>query len=294
VDETLSVSTREQLGNVTVQWCLIAESLNCSVHRKGCHGYGSLVRGSWGNAYSFHHNLYAHHRGRSPRPGNYNDHSIDPNGLILDFRNNVIYNWGGSYAGYNADTDSVTKINFVGNYYKTGPDSTGRWAFREKCPHSKGYFAGNCMNGKHPQDPWDLTDFVDFSDVQKEAYKQPKAFPAAPVSTDDALTAFERVLAGVGATLPLRDAVDIRIVNDVKNGTGKIIDDEEQVGGWPPLKWATAPADSDHDGIPDEWEQAKGLNQNDPADGRADPDGDGYTNVEEYLNGLCAAQTRKP
>jgi len=106
VDETLSASTSGQLGNVTVQWCIISESLNESAHHKGAHGYGSLIRGGWGNGYTFHHNLYAHHRGRSPRPGNYNDRSKDPKGFTFDFRNNVVYNWGGSTAGYNATTTS--------------------------------------------------------------------------------------------------------------------------------------------------------------------------------------------
>ncbi|MHC4728645.1 MAG: pectate lyase family protein, partial [Planctomycetota bacterium] len=113
VDETLSASARDKLGNVTVQWCIISESLNDSSHHKGAHGYGSLIRGGHGNGYTFHHNLYAHHHARLPRPGNYNDCSIDPDGFILDFRNNVIYNWGGSAAGYNADgsnkANSITK-----------------------------------------------------------------------------------------------------------------------------------------------------------------------------------------
>jgi hypothetical protein len=103
VDETLSASSSGRLGNVTVQWCIISESLNDSIHHKGPHGYGSLVRGSFGNGYTCHHNLYAHHHARLPRPGNYNDRGRDPEGFVLDFRNNVIYNWAGRAAGYNAD-----------------------------------------------------------------------------------------------------------------------------------------------------------------------------------------------
>ena len=290
VDETLSASTRGQLGNVTVQWCMITESLNCSAHHKGCHGYGSLIRGSWGNGYSFHHNLYAHHRARLPRPGNYNDLDIDPDGFIFDFRNNVIYNWAGSYAGYNADgssgVDSITKMNFVGNYYKKGPDSKGSFAFRETTTSSRAYFDGNCMNNSYPRDPWSLVIFKGFSRSQEKAYKQSKPIPVAPIRTDDALTAYERVLADVGATLPVRDAVDARVINHVINGTGRIIDDEDEAGGWPELKTTTPPLDSDHDGMPDEWEKARGLNPNDKADGSKDRDSDSYTNIEEYLNWL--------
>ncbi|MGB8359464.1 MAG: pectate lyase, partial [Bacteroidales bacterium] len=73
IDETLSATTRGHLGNLSVQWCIISESLNNSRHSKGPHGYGSLIRGGWGNGYTFHHNLYAHNSARNPRPGNYNN-----------------------------------------------------------------------------------------------------------------------------------------------------------------------------------------------------------------------------
>ena len=284
-DETLSVVTNaNDLGNVTIQWCMITESLNYASH-----GYGSLIRGGYGNGYTFHHNLYAHHKGRSPRPGNYNSYTVDPCGLIFDFRNNVIYNWGGSYAGYNADKDSVTKINFVGNYYKQGPNSTDDYAFQEGCTYSRAYFSDNWMNGSCLKDPWGLVKFDGFSEANKAAYKQSSPFPVeSEVAMDDVLTAYKKVLANAGATLPERDAVDVRIVNDVVNGTGSIIDDDDEVGGWPQLAPGTPPTDTDHDGMPDDWELARGLDPSDAGDGVIDRDGDGYTNVEEYINGLCS------
>jgi len=123
---------------------MISESLHDSVHHKGAHGYGSLIRGGRGNGYTFHHNLYAHHHARLPRPGNYSDCSTDPDGFILDFRNNVIYNWAGQSAGYNADgsngTSSITKMNFIGNYYKAGVNSRGHLAFSESTPTAQAYF----------------------------------------------------------------------------------------------------------------------------------------------------------
>ena len=290
VDETLSASSRGRLGNVTVQWCIISESLNDSVHHKGPHGYGSLIRGSFGNGYTYHHNLYAHHHARLPRPGNYLDRIRDPEGFVLDFRNNVIYNWAGRAAGYNADgsngTNSITKMNFVGNYYKAGINSTGNLAFSESTTSARAWFNSNCMNGSSPDDPWSLVNFVKFSADDMEAYKQSAPIPVPPVKTDDAITAYKRVLAESGAILPKRDAVDIRIVNDVKNGTGKIIDDEQQVGGWPELKSTKPPQDSDKDGMPDDWEKQYGLDPTNPADGNADVDADGYTNLEEYLNNI--------
>jgi len=290
VDETLSASTGGQLGNVTVQWCIISESLHDSAHHKGAHGYGSLIRGGWGNGYTFHHNLYAHHHARLPRPGNYNDCSKDPEGFILDFRNNVIYNWAGKTAGYNADgsngTNSITKMNFVGNYYKAGPNSTGNLAFAESTPTAKAYFNGNCVNGRYPDDPWSLVTFSKLSGEDIKAYKQSSPIPVPPVETDDAISAYRRVLSDAGATCSRRDAVDIRVVNEVINGTGTIINDEEQVGGWPELKSAEPPADADWDGMPDAWERRQGLDDNNPADRNGDTDGDGYTNLEEYLNAI--------
>jgi pectate lyase len=288
VDETLSASSRGQLGNVTVQWCIISESLDNSIHHKGSHGYGSLIRGSFGNGYTYHHNLYAHHHARLPRPGNYVDSSRDPEGFILDFRNNVIYNWAGDAAGYNSDgpngTNSITKMNFIGNYYKAGTNSTGSLAFSERTHSARAWFSRNCMNGNYPDDPWSLVSFNKFSDEDTKAYKQSEPIPVPAVKTDDAIDGYKRILAEAGAVLPKRDAVDIRIVNEVKNGTGKIINDEQQVGGWPELKSAKPPQDSDRDGMPDDWEKQFGFDPDDAADGNGDSDSDGYTNLEEYLN----------
>jgi len=288
VDETLSASSRGQLGNATVQWCIISESLDNSTHHKGSHGYGSLIRGGHGNGYTFHHNLYAHHHARLPRPGNYNDRSIDPEGFILDFRNNVIYNWAGSAAGYNADgsnkANSITRMNFVANYYKTGHNSSGSLAFSESTKTASAFFSGNCMNGSYPDNPWALVTFDNFSLQDLNAYKQSSPIPVPPVKTDKAITAYKRILTECGATLPKRDPVDIRIVKSVKNRTGKIINDEEEAGSWPELKSAKPPKDSDQDGMPDNWEKRYGLNPKNPADRNNDPDKDGYTNLEEFLN----------
>jgi hypothetical protein len=288
VDETLSASSRGLLGNVTVQWCIISESLHDSIHHKGPHGYGSLIRGCFGNGYTYHHNLYAHHHARLPRPGNYIDCSEDPIGFVLDFRNNVVYNWAGRAAGYNADgsngTNSITKMNFVGNYYKAGINSTGSLAFSESTRAAGAWFSGNSMNGGYPDDPWSLVSFSKFSDKDMETYKQSSPIPVPAVKTDDAITAYKLVLAEAGAVLPKRDAVDTRIVSEVRNGTGKIINDEEQVGGWPELKSNEPPKDSDRDGMPDDWERQFGFDSDDPADGNGDSNEDGYTNLEEYLN----------
>ena len=291
LDEVVSVvSRRPTLGNVTVQWCIISESLNCSAHRKGCHGYASLIRAGYGNGVTYHHNLYAHNHGRSPRPGNYVDSKRDPIGLFFDFRNNVVYNWGGNHAGYNADgqndANSITSMNFVNNYYVKGPNSTGGYAFEETTPGNTAYFNDNWMEGTCPNDPWSLVKFVNFSQSQKNAYKQSTPIPVAPVATEDASTAYKRVLADAGTVFPVRDAVDKRIVENVVKKTGGIINHIEEVNGYPAIKSGTPPTDSDHDGMPDKWEAAVGLNPSDASDNRDDRDGDGYTNIEEYINWL--------
>jgi hypothetical protein len=285
LDEVLSSSTSlPDLNDITVQWCFITEALNPKNH-----GFGSLIRGCHGARYSYHHNLYAHNRGRNPRPGNYdgpNPHDKDPDGLLLDFRNNVMYDWAGSYAGYNADAQSVTKLNYVGNYLVPGPNSnvTGR-AYREGSPYNRGYFAANYYNHAFIDDQWSLVIF-EWSAERIAAYKQSEPFEAGPISAQDGKAAYQAVLDRGGASLPVRDAVDRRIVTEVKSGTGGIINSQAEVGGWPELQTATAPHDADGDGMPDAWEQQHGLNPDDASDGSADTNADGYTNLEDYLNSL--------
>ncbi|OHB51049.1 MAG: hypothetical protein A2Y10_17140 [Planctomycetes bacterium GWF2_41_51] len=293
VDETISVSSRRNtLGNVTVQWCIISESLNCSVHHKKCHGYASLIRGCCGNGVTYHHNLYAHHQGRTPRPGNYgnNVYTDDPCGLSFDFRNNVVYNWGGKHAGYNDDgrngDKTITHMNFVGNYYLRGVDSTDNVAFNETTTFARAYFNDNWMDGNCPADPWSLVRFDLFDEKQIADYKQMKPIPVAQVSTDNALNSYEIVLADAGTVFPLRDAIDKRIVKSVRDRTGRIINHVDEAGGYPALASGQSPADSDHDGMPDEWETAKKLNPKNSNDARLDRDKDGYTNIEEYINWL--------
>ena len=100
-----------------------------------------------------------------------------------------------------------------------------------------------------------------------------------------AYSAYQRILKTGGASLPKRDIVDRRIVNDVKNRTGRIISSQEDVGGWPMLKSEAAPVDSDRDGMPDDWENKNNLNKENPDD-RNILDSDGYTMLEKYLNSI--------
>ena len=290
VDETLSVNNAfrapgDGFYDVTVQWSFITESLNRSLHVKGPHGYGSLIAGGFGTRISFHHNLWAHHSGRNPRPGNPAQPEEDPAGSFHDYRSNVFYDWGGIHAGYNADTGplqrSIVQYNFIDNTYLPGPASTGRIAFDESNELAKAYFAGNTMDGVLPEDPWSLT-----SGKNGASWRLTAPVDVAPVMPEPAAVSYERVLANAGASLA-RDAVDLRVVQSVRDRSGGLINSQKDIGGWPELKSLPPFADGDQDGMPDHWERARSLNLA-ADDSAADADRDGYTNLEEYLNELVA------
>ncbi len=299
VDETLSIYHCE---NVTVQWSLISESLYKSVHAKGSHGFGGI----WGSNYStYHHNLLAHHSSRNPRFASGAGHT--------DYRNNVIYNWGSNsaYGGEKQQqgnpTFNFTTINMVGNYYKPGP-ATGSGAVGHRIinPSSrdgandfgKWYVAENYMHGNAEvsADNWAGGVQPQGGDLHIKVLKLDAPWKAMPIRQQTAEEAYRLVLQQAGACLPNRDPIDARIVEEVRTGTAKfgetyggggkgIIDSQKAVGGWPPLESRAVPPDTDGDGMPDEWESGHGLDPRDAADGSKDQDRDGYTNVEEYLNG---------
>jgi pectate lyase len=289
VDECFSCSTGDKgmIDSVTVQWSIISEALENSIHGKGPHSYGALIRGCYGARYTYHHNLFAHNRSRNPRPGNYdrNPYLMDQEALQFDFRNNVIYNWKGSRPGYDGDTASVCRYNYVGNYGIPGPDSDGQgYAYSAGCKHFRAYYEGNHFFGEVPADQWSLVTFSGiWTEQEKRIYKQTEPFPTGPMVTESALDAFNHVMKHAGASR-VRDAVDRRVINDVLNRTGSIIDDEDEVGSWPEYKSYGNRLDTDLDGMPDTWEIEKGLNPADPEDRNGDLDSDGYTNLEEYLH----------
>ncbi len=279
IDEVASFYDNE---NATVQWCLVSESLDSSFHKKGRHGYAGI----WGGkGASFHHNLLAHHSNRNPRFNGSRTHG-KPNEELVDFRNNVIYNWrdNSSYGG------EAGNHNLVANYYKHGP-AAGATKNRIAEPYDakgKWHIADNFVYGFA-----EVTTNNWAGGVQGKFWKEARAdspHACAPIITHTAERAYELVLANVGAILPKRDALDTRIIAEVKNGTATfgnagIINSQTEVGGWPVLRSTPAPKDDDHDGMPDDWERAHGLDPANPKDRNDDFDGGGYTNLEEYLNG---------
>ena len=286
VDETFSIN---KASNLTVQWCMVTESLHNSIHKKGKHGYGGLWGGPGG---SWHHNILAHHASRNPRA------SGNEESGLMDFRNNVIYNWGfnSAYGG------EGWPRNWINNYYKYGPgtnENVRSRIFVQQYPNSKMYAVSNFIWG-YPEisaDNWNGgIDFQTDRGASMATLRVHEPFVVAPVRTQEATEAYELVLKNAGASLA-RDAVDKRIIYEIRTGTatyGKtwrggskgIINSQSTVGGWPALASAPAPKDTDHDGMPDAWERAHELDAGNPADGSEDRDSDGYTNAEEYLNSL--------
>ncbi len=267
------------------------------------------LAGIWGgkNA-TYHHNLVLHNVSRMPR---FNQGPID-------FRNNVFYNWG-----YKAEYGDYNLANFLGNYYKPGSGTieNARTRFAEPLEVQpwRGfgmYLNGNIMDGSEAVTRNNLLGAAGMEpDKRYIMLTEEVPFPN-PVKTQSAKAAFETVLkyAGASPNPAKRDAVDMRFVNDARNGTGSMIytrpptlefaKDEAQRARieatlkthkarmvkieYPVLKSATPPADTDHDGMPDEWEIKHGLNPKDSEDRNGDYSGDGYTNLEKYLNELGA------
>ncbi len=282
VDECASFYWNE---NFTMQWCLISESLNASVHEKGAHGYGGI----WGGKKAtFHHNLIANHTSRLPR---FSGSSTTPNGPdeLVDFRNNVIYNWvnNNTYGGEKG------RYNVIGNYYKPGPATLPKkstWIVNPSSPLGQFFVTENVLLGnvQVTKDNWNGG--VKASSLDSVRVKVP--FQSEPIDQQSPEKAFDLVLKHAGASLR-RDAVDTRIVEEVRTGkstSGKksdgIIDTQSQVGGWPELKSIPAASDEDHDGMPDAWELKNKLNPRDESDAVTYILSKSFTNVEVYLNSL--------
>jgi hypothetical protein len=295
-DETF---TMYGYDSITVQWNIVSESMYNSSHPKGAHGYGGIWGGT--NA-TYHHNLIAHHTSRTPR---FSGKGTTVECLNVDFRNNVIYNWGFN----NVYGGEASTVNIVGNYYKYGPATSNSVKSRIVQPLdavAQWFVADNYVDGNPAvtSDNW--------QGVAKDKATPVKA--AAPFLnvlpfTDTPADAYQRVLSSAGALLPKRDTIDARIVYETQNrvalaggstyakdrglDTTKrygIIDSQTDAGAWPEYVSAAPPADTDHDGMPDAWELKRGLDPNNAADRNAAAP-NGYTQLEEYLNDIAVLPT---
>ncbi len=280
-------------GNFTLQWCIISEALNHSLHNKGSHAMAASYRDLSGDI-TLHHNLISTCRDRHPTLGS----AQKPPQHIVDFRNNVIYNWSTSGTANFADHF----INCINNVWIPGPMSDPAKqpiAMKGSLPDlAKGHMSGNVFEGRDDftRDNYAALDFKRWLNPNT-GYKYagkvtdwktdtPATLGAALPQTQPAPAALELVLARAGASL-VRDAVDIRVVDNVRQRQGKTLDSQNEVGGWPVLQSKPAPLDTDGDGLPDAWETAHGLNPTNPSDG-ATISPNGYTHLELYLNSLVS------
>ena len=304
-DECLSIYGAK---DATVQYCIVSEALNNSVHAKGAHGYAGI----WGGENTtFHHNLLAHHSSRMPRFDH--DYVTEANVGPTDFINNVVYNWQGNsaYGGESrASSGNQRQYNFIANYYKPGPATKSGVKARllnptTKCGNcgasvtpGKFYIVQNIMSGSETvtKDNWSGV-YPDESSKKDQCRSDKRFTLSTPMTSEQtAQEAYETVLAKAGCSL-VRDVVDTRIVSEVAAGnytypgsngsTGGLIDTPSDVGGWPTYSGTKDYSlDTDRDGIPNAWETAHGLNPDDPQDAKTTTLQAPYLNIEVYLNDI--------
>src|SRR3989339_1000289 len=273
---------------ITWSWNIISEGI-------GDHGYGLLAGTSVKNS-SIHHNLFAHLVMRMPECNN------GTNGEIIS---NVMYHWEGKA------TDFITGLQFWDvkkNYYKQKADQSDQKSIKIYWPgysgyiidtNSRFYITGNVGPGRPVSTTggeWDMV-YMEDTGMNGAQYTGPLKANASVLSTPPVVRvtehtaeeAYNAVLEKAGASAPMYDTVDTRVINDVKNGTGTRPDSVSD-SSYPSLASGTYPADSDNDGMPNTWETERGLNPNNASDAHNDRDGDGYKNIEEYING-CFPRT---
>ena len=304
-DECLSIYGAK---DATVQYCIVSEALNNSVHAKGAHGYAGI----WGGENTtFHHNLLAHHSSRMPRFDH--DYVTEANVGPTDYINNVVYNWQGNsaYGGESrASSGNQRQYNFIANYYKPGKATKSGVKARLLNPTTK---CGNCGASVTPGKFYIVQNIMSGSDAvtndnwsgvypdessKKDQCRSDKRFTLSTPMTSEqtAQEAYETVLAKAGCSL-VRDVVDTRIVSEVAAGnytypgsngsTGGLIDTPSDVGGWPTYSGTKDYSlDTDRDGIPNAWETAHGLNPDDPQDAKTTTLQAPYLNIEVYLNDI--------
>ena len=306
--------------NITFQRSIVAEALHHGPHYRAndrtkleTHAFAGSISGGIG---SYHHNLLADCTDRNWSLAGGLNQSGKYAGY-LDIRNNVVYNWTAR------TTDGGVKaLNYVNNYYKPhAPNPFVKWllkldAINPSWGTESYYMTGNVLEGYvNETNNWaafenawpNARDHVDGASVRVDHELYPSY-----VKTHTAREAYTNVLADVGANFPKSDVIDLHIIKDVRDGTAEFIgtrgptygdrpgpnypgiidtqsDDKSAVGSpnfpWPDYKTYNVPVDSDHDGIPDDWEKAHGLNPNDASDANK-ANSDGYTNLEKYLNSL--------
>lgn len=277
VDEVINVWY--DAHDITVQWSILSEGLHNPPDRQGAGSKGPLFGGKGSERISMHHCLLAHNLGRNPM--------VKASGMV-DLVNNVIFVPRTVAAVIDGELGAC-HVNLVGNYVLA--------------PNGDGLVYGTAVLGQRP-----VSLFVrDNLGPHRKSDEQPDRLFVSPknraqerivdrrgeapaVTTTSAAAAYEQVLKLAGCTVPMRDAVDERIVADVESRLARIIRDPSEVGGWPDLPRGKPAADADGDSIPDDWEREQHLDPGNPRDAALDADQDGYTNIEEFLNDLAGGR----
>lgn len=301
IDETVDVAYNAQ--SVTFSWCIIGPGLANAGHTEGGHSAGLVLWGKYADpnqTVSAHHCFFPNNHFRDPEIGS---------GVTADLRNNVAYNWHSALSPqFNHQHGlSHSYVNFVHNYSRGGPDgpcasgNNSEMFFcdnddpESKCHAQAGnaypaiYYAGNlgCARTSQEENDWQIV--TGWSPIQwlSPDWRASTPFTVSGVavnhtSMSDAYAS--EIVAAAGATKPSRDPIDAGLANDFENGTELFKPDNVACpDDYPAFDSPEAPSDTDKDGMPDAWETARGLNPN-LDDSALDDDGDGYTNIEEYLH----------
>jgi pectate lyase len=285
VDEDFSTAYR--LRNVTISHNLVHEGLMNAGHPKGQHSKGLFVWGKYSPnmTISLHHNFLAHNYDRNPLI------NTGDGTLVVDAVNNVTFDFFGGYAM--GTQENGQKVNWVHNYSKGGPSSNAQYyeIFHEAAagtPFPLLYVKGNIGGSRKTQtgSDWTVASGWQFS-LANAGWGSATPWPVAPVTATTMTAAYaSQVVADAGATRPYRDSVDQKMASDFANGTGAYRQNVSYPADFPTYQNLAASTDTDNDGMPNAWESAQGLNPG-VDDSAGDRDGDGYTNIEEYLNSLA-------
>lgn len=287
-DENMTITHADK---TTVSYCIAAEGLDYTNEKQTPpnHSEGSL----WGSSAAdgratMHHTLYAHNRLRNPRTT-----GGDDTPAVLTCYNNAVYDWS-EYATHTGS--ERVRLQWLNNFYKPGPstpkDIAGIVFGFHGDPEARLFPSGNVIEGNAAATKNNALAVAwqhkaeRIGQAERKLMIVNKPFTELPANLQNAEEAVESILGDAGATLPARDAVDLRVLNSFRDGTGKIIEKETDLPEdqrWPDYRSLPAPQDSDYDGIPDYWEKHFGLNPNDASDSAKISAG-GYANVEHYAN----------
>ena len=308
-DENITLySIDKPLRDITFSWCISSEGLRPESTRHNRHGAGfiagSVRRADLVENIHLHHNLFAHNQFRNPYI----------KGKSARVINNITYDWEYWCMLIRAGMT----IDIIGNRFKLGSDFyPDDWTHREcviwsAIPGDNGdrgvpgtpsiHIAQNRddnVDNDPDGDNWDLmASVVNLRTTGKvdRAYRRARPRPSGPFPiTVHPVQKLDRILLpSVGASecldqhgrwIATRDTADQRVIANYRSGKGSFVADPEKVGGYPKLAAGTPYPDADGDGMSDIWESAKRLDPDDPSDGKLDRDGDGFTNLEEFLNG---------